>query len=88
VELGFFIVEISYSDTPNPIGLLWKSSLIATKNRYLKIHRIHERHTSIIPVDSIPQPPTSQRPQTLALHSMATGSLGRCIYNSKDEDIS
>jgi hypothetical protein len=74
---GLLIIEVSgsRSDKPRSIGLLWTSDRNVARSLPDNTHNSHKRNTSMSPAGFEPAIRASKRPQTLTLHSAATGIL-------------
>jgi hypothetical protein len=59
----------SHSDTQHSVGLLWTSDRPVAETFTCTTHKIHNRHTSMLPVGFEPAIPASERPQAYILYS-------------------
>jgi GH43 family beta-xylosidase len=73
VGQGLLIIEDSrsHSDTTQSVGLLWKSDQRDAET--WRKHNTPKRQTTMSPAVFEPKIPASERPQTHALYSAATG---------------
>ena len=69
--LRFF--EITHSDTPQSVGLLWTSDQLVAETSTWQ-HNTHNRQTSMPPAGFEPTISAGERPQTYALDRAATGT--------------
>ena len=80
VDQGLLVIKASRSpsDTPHPVGLLWKSDQPDAEKSNLTTHNTDMRQTFMPPPGFEHAIPAGERPQTHATDRAATGTRSNC----------